>query len=83
MCNPQEAVARCFEREEEELGKETSYFYQAPRDILPCREKIAKMLQSVNMAPVLPEAGYFMIADISKTGTSLLFIFLMCKCLWL
>ncbi|ESN92749.1 hypothetical protein HELRODRAFT_108146 [Helobdella robusta] len=65
----QEAAALGFERELSLAeGSEDSYFWQIPRELVPKKEKIMKMLLEIDMVPVEPQAGYFIVADISKTG---------------
>ncbi|XP_034052616.1 kynurenine--oxoglutarate transaminase 1 [Gymnodraco acuticeps] len=62
----QEAVARGFEREYELFGSPESYFQQLPAMLHHRRGKLASCLQSVGLQPIMPEGGYFMIADISS-----------------
>ncbi|XP_074546601.1 kynurenine--oxoglutarate transaminase 1-like [Halichoeres trimaculatus] len=62
----QEAVAQGFEREYEVLGTPESYFKQLPAMLYHKRNKLAECLQSVGLQPIMPEGGYFMIADISS-----------------
>uniref|UniRef100_A0A3Q3GLC6 Kynurenine aminotransferase 1 n=1 Tax=Labrus bergylta TaxID=56723 RepID=A0A3Q3GLC6_9LABR len=68
----QEAVAQGFEREYEVFGTPESYFKQLPAMLQHKRNKLASCLQSVGLQPIMPEGGYFMIADISSsTGEEL------------
>ena len=46
-----------------------SFFHQLVVDLEPKRDQLAQMLQNVGMFPVVPEGGYFMLADISTFGT--------------
>uniref|UniRef100_A0A672I0B7 Kynurenine--oxoglutarate transaminase 1-like n=1 Tax=Salarias fasciatus TaxID=181472 RepID=A0A672I0B7_SALFA len=62
----QEAVAQGFQREYELFGTPESYFQQLPAMLHHKRKKLASCLQSVGLQPVMPEGGYFMIADISS-----------------
>ncbi|XP_068609226.1 uncharacterized protein [Brachionichthys hirsutus] len=62
----QEAVARGFEREHRVFGTPESYFQQLPAMLRPKRQKLASCLESVGLQPVMPEGGYFMIADFSS-----------------
>ncbi|XP_076614883.1 kynurenine--oxoglutarate transaminase 1-like [Chaetodon auriga] len=62
----QEAVARGFEREYELFGSPESYFQQLPAMLQHKRKRLASCLESVGLRPVMPEGGYFMIADISS-----------------
>ncbi|XP_056147191.1 kynurenine--oxoglutarate transaminase 1 [Lampris incognitus] len=61
----QEAVAQGFETEYEHFGTPDSYFRQLPETLLHKRNKLASCLERVGLQPVMPEGGYFMIADIS------------------
>ncbi|KAM7368788.1 hypothetical protein PAMP_013095 [Pampus punctatissimus] len=62
----QEAVARGFEREYELFGTPESYFQQLPAMLHHKRKKLASCLESVGLQPIMPEGGYFMIADVSS-----------------
>lgn len=62
----QEAVAEGFEREYELFGTPESYFQQLPAMLHHKRKKLASCLQSVGLKPIMPEGGYFMVADISS-----------------
>jgi len=64
----QEAVARGLEREYELFGTPESYFQQLPAMLHRKRQKLASCLGSVGLQPVMPEGGYFMIADISSVS---------------
>lgn len=67
----QEAVAQGFEREYELFGTPESYFQQLPAMLHHKRKKLASCLQSVGLQPIMPEGGYFMIADISSIKVDL------------
>uniref|UniRef100_A0A4W5LGZ1 Kynurenine aminotransferase 1 n=1 Tax=Hucho hucho TaxID=62062 RepID=A0A4W5LGZ1_9TELE len=67
----QEAVAQGFQREYELFGTPDSYFLQLPEMLHHKRKKLATCLESVGLQPVLPEGGYFMIADISSLNVDL------------
>jgi len=64
--NVQEAVAQCFETEIGRLGSDQSYFLTLPKELQAKRDKIAKLLTEVGMKPIIPQGGYFMIADASN-----------------
>lgn len=68
----QEAVARAFERELEliEAGRsEESYLLTGmAAELLPKRDRLATYLKRAGMNPIIPDAGYFMIADFSQFG---------------
>ncbi|XP_040013177.1 kynurenine--oxoglutarate transaminase 1 [Xiphias gladius] len=67
----QEAVARGFEREHALFGTPESYFQQLPAMLHQRRKKLASCLESVGLQPIMPEGGYFMIADISSAKVDL------------
>ena len=50
------------------LGQDDSYFKQLPRMLQVKRDEVYKALKEVGMNPVLPEGGYFMMANTSKFG---------------
>ena len=51
------------------LGQDDSYFKQLPRMLQVKRDEVFKALKEVGMNPILPEGGYFMMANTSKLGT--------------
>ncbi|XP_046443032.1 kynurenine aminotransferase-like [Daphnia pulex] len=59
----QEAVARGLEIELERLNTDESYFKSLPKLLESKRDYMAKFLTDVGMKPIIPEGGYFMIAD--------------------
>ncbi|XP_060924600.1 kynurenine--oxoglutarate transaminase 1 [Limanda limanda] len=67
----QEAVAQGFEREYKLLGTPESYLQQLPAALQQKRRKLALCLESVGLQPIVPEGGYFMIADISSVQVDL------------
>ena len=62
----QEAVARGFEKEMARLDQEDCYFRSISVDLQRKRDYLAKVLTEVGMKPVIPEGGYFMMADWSQ-----------------
>lgn len=64
----QEAVACGFDREYNVFGSPESYFLQLPAMLHHKRKKLASCLESVGLKPIMPEGGYFMVADISTLG---------------
>ncbi|KAF7286255.1 hypothetical protein GWI33_006550 [Rhynchophorus ferrugineus] len=63
-CTPiQEAAARAFETELDRLGTDECYFVSITRELKPKRDFMAKILREAGMAPIVPEGGYFMLAD--------------------
>ncbi|XP_051531526.1 kynurenine--oxoglutarate transaminase 1 isoform X2 [Myxocyprinus asiaticus] len=66
-----EAVAAGFQREYDVFGTEDSYFHQLPTHLHDKRHRLAECLKSVGLKPILPQGGYFMIADISNLKVDL------------
>jgi len=59
----QEAVARAFEKELGRLDDPQCYFRSISEDLKSKRDFVASMLADVGMKPVVPEGGYFIMAD--------------------
>lgn len=62
----QEAVARAFEHEISVLGTDESYFKQLPAELLAKKSRLAEILRDAGFDPIMPDGGYFMIADASN-----------------
>ncbi|XP_066548030.1 kynurenine--oxoglutarate transaminase 3 isoform X2 [Amia ocellicauda] len=67
----QEAVAQGFQRELKLMDDPDCYFYSLPRELQGKRDRIAQILRSAGMIPVVPEGGYFMIVDVSALNVDL------------
>lgn len=50
------------------LGQEDSYFKELPAFLLKKRDSMAQVLQEVGLTPIIPEGGYFMMADSDSLG---------------
>lgn len=61
----QEAVARGLELEQSRRGSADCYLTSLAVELMPKRERLWCVLDSLGMHPVVPEGGYFMLADIS------------------
>lgn len=70
-----DAVATGFETEIARYGKPDSYWKELSEMLERKRDKMAKFLSEVGMAPVMPDGGYFMIADFSVLGKILFNVF--------
>ncbi|XP_065828920.1 kynurenine--oxoglutarate transaminase 3 isoform X2 [Oscarella lobularis] len=66
----QEGVALAFEREWEQKGKNDSYFVELPSVLKEKRAEIVKMLNDVGMKPIIPQGGYFILADTAPLNVS-------------
>ncbi len=57
-----------FEKELERLGQPDSYFKQLPALLLEKRDKTVQVLREIGFNPVVPEGGYFILADTDGLG---------------
>ena len=64
-------MARAFEIELARINSDDCYFKSLPRELKAKRDRMAKILQDVGMTPIIPDGGYFMIADASKMSECL------------
>ncbi|CAB4010821.1 kynurenine--oxoglutarate transaminase 1 [Paramuricea clavata] len=64
----QEAVAIALEREAKLLGTDESYFLEIAASLLKKRDFEVKILRAAGFDPVVPDGGYFIIADSSRFG---------------
>ncbi|XP_066248627.1 kynurenine aminotransferase [Euwallacea similis] len=63
-CTPiQEATAIAFETEIKRLNSDNCYFNSICNELEPKKKFMAKFLQETGFKPVVPEGGYFMMAD--------------------
>ena len=67
---PQEGVAVGLEREMPLIGQPESFFRQMQQEFFSKRDQMAEVLSAVGLKPIVPESGYFMIADTSPLGMS-------------
>ncbi|XP_069795223.1 kynurenine--oxoglutarate transaminase 3-like isoform X2 [Narcine bancroftii] len=67
----QEAVARGIRKESSRLNEQDCYFTSLARELEAKRNRMAKLLLAAGMKPVIPEGGYFMLANISAKDVDL------------
>lgn len=61
-----EAVARGFEMELERYGTPECYFLSLPLELKEKRDKVVKILADSGLSPIVPEGGYFILADVRE-----------------
>ena len=61
-------MARAFDHELSVLGTDESYFKQLPSELLAKKNRLAEILREAGFEPIIPDGGYFMIADASNIG---------------
>ena len=59
-------IARCFELENSRFGSPESYFKSISEELKPKRDYIVKLLTDAGLKPVVPEGGYFILADFTN-----------------
>ena len=57
-----------METEEKLLGTDKSYFHEMTTSLLKKRDLEVKILRDAGFDPVIPDGGYFIMADTSKLG---------------
>ncbi|KAJ8418529.1 hypothetical protein AAFF_G00000280 [Aldrovandia affinis] len=67
----QEAVAQGLLRDYELMGSPDCYFCSLALELEGKRDRMAAILQSAGMSPIIPEGGYFMIADVTALNKDL------------
>ncbi|XP_040263948.1 kynurenine--oxoglutarate transaminase 3 isoform X1 [Bufo bufo] len=67
----QEALAHSLLKDVKRMDKPECYFNELPRELEVKRDRMARLLQEAGLKPVIPEGGYFMIADVSVLGVDL------------
>ncbi|GAB6022785.1 hypothetical protein CHUAL_006885 [Chamberlinius hualienensis] len=69
----QEAVAVGFETEINRLNSSECYFNALPSELVEKRDYIVKVLSEAGLYPVVPEGGYFILADYSNLASKVNF----------
>ena len=64
----QEAIAVGLEHELECFGKPDSYFSQTIQTLLRKRDETVAVLRETGFDPIVPEGGYFVMANTSSIG---------------
>ncbi len=62
---------RSFELELKRMDSPECYFRTIAKDLQKKRDYIVKILNEVGLNPVIPEGGYFIMADWSSLGSHL------------
>ncbi|XP_069593629.1 kynurenine--oxoglutarate transaminase 3 isoform X3 [Ranitomeya imitator] len=67
----QEALAHALFKDLKRMDEPECYFSALPRELEGKRDRMAGLLQAARLKPVIPEGGYFMVADVSGLGVDL------------
>ena len=73
-------MAEGLELETSRRGSADCYFTSLALELLPKRDQLARVLESLGMHPVIPEGGYFMLADISQMSELFCVTHNLCVC---
>ena len=60
------ALADTFKKERLLLGTKDSYWYWLQETLLQKRNRMYGMAKEAELKPIIPDGGYFMVADISS-----------------
>uniref|UniRef100_G3SLP7 Kynurenine--oxoglutarate transaminase 3 n=1 Tax=Loxodonta africana TaxID=9785 RepID=G3SLP7_LOXAF len=64
----QEALAQAFWIDIKRMGDPECYFNSLPKELEAKRDRMVRLLGSVGLRPIVPDGGYFIIADVSLLG---------------
>ncbi|XP_074077847.1 kynurenine--oxoglutarate transaminase 3 isoform X3 [Macrotis lagotis] len=67
----QEALARAFQIDIKRMNDPECYFYSLARELEVKRDRMIQLLRSIGLKPIVPEGGYFIIADVSALNVGL------------
>ncbi|XP_054577246.1 kynurenine--oxoglutarate transaminase 3 isoform X4 [Eptesicus fuscus] len=66
-----EALAQAFWTDMKRMDDPECYFNSLPKELEVKRDRMAHLLESVGLKPVVPDGGYFIIADVSLLDADL------------
>ncbi|KAG8436705.1 hypothetical protein GDO86_007700 [Hymenochirus boettgeri] len=67
----QEALAHALFKDFKRMDEPDCYFNSLPQELEVKRDRMAQLLQEAGLKPIIPEGGYFMVADISALDVDL------------
>ncbi|XP_060058280.1 kynurenine--oxoglutarate transaminase 3 isoform X2 [Erinaceus europaeus] len=67
----QEALAQAFWIDIKRMDDPECYFNSLPRELEVKRDRMVHLLESVGLNPIVPDGGYFIIADVSSLDADL------------
>ncbi|XP_075414211.1 kynurenine--oxoglutarate transaminase 3 [Tenrec ecaudatus] len=67
----QEALAQAFWIDIKRMDDPECYFTSLPQELEVKRNRIVRLLESVGLKPIVPDGGYFIIADVSSLDVDL------------
>lgn len=67
----QAALAEAFWIDIKRMDDPECYFNSLPKELEVKRDRMVRLLNSVGLKPIVPDGGYFIIADVSSLGADL------------
>ncbi|KAM9686877.1 kynurenine--oxoglutarate transaminase 3 isoform 1-T2 [Trichechus inunguis] len=67
----QEALAQAFWIDIKRMDDPECYFNSLPKELEVKRDRMVRLLESVGLRPIVPDGGYFIIADVSLLDADL------------
>nr|XP_044994374.1 kynurenine--oxoglutarate transaminase 3 isoform X2 [Jaculus jaculus] len=67
----QEALAQAFWIDIKRMGDPECYFNSLPKELEAKRDRMVDLLESVGLRPIVPDGGYFIIANVSSLDADL------------
>jgi len=71
----QEALAVMFEKEKDLIGTDDSYWKWLHDILIKKRDRMYEISKEAGFQPIMPEGGYFMVADLTKLAKTMFFMF--------
>lgn len=66
--NVQAALAQALWTDIKRMDDPECYFNSLPKELEVKRDRMVRLLNSVGLKPIIPDGGYFIIADVSSLG---------------
>lgn len=66
--NMQAALAQALWIDIKRMDDPECYFNSLPKELEVKRDRMVRLLNSVGLKPIIPDGGYFIIADVSSLG---------------
>ena len=64
-----------FEKEKDLIGTDDSYWKWLHDILIKKRDRMYEISKEAGFQPIMPEGGYFMVADLTKLGKTMFFMF--------
>lgn len=78
----QAALAEAFWIDIKRMNDPECYFNSLPKELEVKRDRMVHLLNSIGLEPIVPDGGYFIIADVSSLGLWSLSIYFRASDTW-